>query len=61
MNEEDEYKIITMVQPNMSEKEIEKGFKIQKAILKGECNKCKYLKKCENGINIENADAWCNK
>lgn len=60
MNKLSEEEIITFVDPNMSEKEIEFSLVIQKAIFTGQCDKCKYLTECENNQLFEfPKDSWC--
>lgn len=55
-------KITTIADPNMSEKDIDFSLVIQKAILTGQCDKCKYLQRCENDelFNFPD-DSWCVK
>lgn len=52
--------ITTFANPNMSDEEIKFGLVIQKAILTGQCNECKYLTECENNPFFEfPKDSWC--
>ncbi len=52
--------VITMFSPNMSKEDINFGLIIQEAILTGKCEKCKYLKECENNKDFKFPDdSWC--
>ena len=52
--------IITIPESNMNENDIKFGIAIQNAILNGECEKCKYLKQCENNKDFNFPDdSWC--
>lgn len=53
MSKYDDYKIITMVNPSISEKNIDLALLVQKAILTGKCNECKYLKECESNRDFK--------